>query len=70
MAIFLTILVALLAALGGIYQFLVSPVLQNLGAFRKIGPNTGTRHCITVPELSACEGEPQIRFQSTCFRYI
>lgn len=51
---FLTISVVLVSILAGIYQLYLKPKLDVFGVGRVVEA-VGTRDCITVPDLQACE---------------
>lgn len=51
------------AVLVAVAIALVFPTVQRLGAFRSV-QLTGSRDCITVPELKACEGRPYVSVSS------
>lgn len=61
--ILVNFLVVLAAIAAGLYQFKLKPFLTVVGAFREVDP-IGTRDCITVPELAACESKLDVQFPS------
>ena len=51
------LLILILAALGGLYQIYIHPLLKLYGVFDGQVQNIGTRDCYKVEELQTCESE-------------